>query len=147
MWRFSSHIRALRHIRGYGIHSPFAFMLATEVIRLPKGYSYYDEKEAASLMPRSFRRLGMALHRFKWRFGDCVIKFVSPDNIAEISKMIETSSQNGSIPTAMVIIKPYPETIRHIAEIASSGVLFHGKKALIYFSHPAMRFIAYDYRF
>lgn len=33
----------LRHSRGFGIHSPFAFRLITEVLRPQRSYAYYSE--------------------------------------------------------------------------------------------------------
>lgn len=34
-------LRRLRHSRGFGIHSPFAYRFITEVLNLPKEYGYY----------------------------------------------------------------------------------------------------------
>lgn len=35
----------LRHSRGFGIHSPFAFRLITEVLRPQRCYAYYSEAD------------------------------------------------------------------------------------------------------
>lgn len=44
--------RRWRHTRGFGVHSPFAFRLVTEVIRPPLGYIYYAEEEPDMPPPR-----------------------------------------------------------------------------------------------
>jgi len=35
--------KSLRHSRGYGIHSPFAYRMVREVLCPPHGYAYYAE--------------------------------------------------------------------------------------------------------
>ena len=97
-------LRSLRHLKGYGIHSPYAYMLATEVLRLPGGYSYYDE---GLLKPVAMPRLAVALQRFEWRFG----------------------------------------TVPRIRKETPTGVLFFGKRAMVYFPNSKVRFVAYEYRF
>lgn len=36
-----------RHGRGFGVHSPYAYRMVTDVLRLPRTYAYYDYAEIA----------------------------------------------------------------------------------------------------
>lgn len=47
----------LRHRKGYGIHSPFAFRFITEVLNPPHGYRYYAEDSCTSADARVLARL------------------------------------------------------------------------------------------
>jgi len=40
-----------RHGRGYGVHSPLAFDLLQNVLRLPRGYDWYDTPRVGALWP------------------------------------------------------------------------------------------------
>lgn len=42
--------RRLRHLKGYGVHSPSAYTLVREVVHPPRGYAYYCYTD----LPRSF---------------------------------------------------------------------------------------------
>ena len=46
-----------RHLRGYGVHSPFAYALITEAIREAAGYDYYDYSRLATPRERLLYRL------------------------------------------------------------------------------------------
>lgn len=54
-----------RHTRGYGVHSPFAFSIVTEVVQNPKGYEYYGYKEIETQAKtnRKERKFAKMLHR------------------------------------------------------------------------------------
>lgn len=45
-----------RHSKGYGVHSPYAYKIVTEVIQQPKGYSYYGYDKIKGLSQRKERR-------------------------------------------------------------------------------------------
>lgn len=47
----------LRHRRGFGIHSPFAFRFITEVLNPPRGYRYYAEEDSRTDDERILARL------------------------------------------------------------------------------------------
>lgn len=47
----------LRHKRGFGVHSPFAFRFITEVLNPPRKYRYYAEDGCASKDGRFLARL------------------------------------------------------------------------------------------
>lgn len=48
-------LRRYRGSRGYGVHSPSAFRIVTEVVRAPKGVVYYGEERLAT-MPDAYGR-------------------------------------------------------------------------------------------
>lgn len=53
----TSIINRLRHKRGFGVHSPLAFMLIRDVVYPPRGYGYYVEDEIDAMCDnRSDRR-------------------------------------------------------------------------------------------
>ncbi len=47
----------LRHSRGFGVHSPFAFRFITEVLNPPRGYRYYAEDTSRTDDERILARL------------------------------------------------------------------------------------------
>lgn len=47
----------LRHRRGFGVHSPFAFRFITEVLNPPRNYRYYAEETGVSKNDRFLARL------------------------------------------------------------------------------------------
>lgn len=47
----------LRHRRGFGVHSPFAFRFITEVLNPPRGYRYYAEECCPDRTGRILARL------------------------------------------------------------------------------------------
>lgn len=59
--------RRWRHTRGYGVHSPFAYMLTKEVVRPKRGYAFYgyddisDEARSARLSGARERAARMLL--------------------------------------------------------------------------------------
>lgn len=126
--------RNWRHTRGYGVHSPYAYMLATEVLRLPRGYSYYDETGANGLKKRS---LGMAMLRYKWRFG------VSPTLVPAQKALAVIATAHHPV----AVVKPPKELIASVQKTAVHGVLFYNRKALAYFPNEKVSFVAYGYRF
>lgn len=123
-------LRSLRHLKGYGIHSPYAYMLATEVLRLPGGYSYYDE---GLLKPVAMPRLAVALQRFEWRFGT-------------MPRIMEENEQPGADAPA-VWLNPSKPFLDQFRKETPTGVLFFGKRAMVYFPNSKVRFVAYEYRF
>lgn len=50
-------LQRLRHKRGFGVHSPFAFRFITEVLNPPRGYRYYCEQDCPSADIRIVERL------------------------------------------------------------------------------------------
>lgn len=62
-----------RHTRGYGVHSPFAYMIVKEVIRPAEGYAYYgyvdiDNAIDDNSLPGT-RRMARILLRLAARLG------------------------------------------------------------------------------
>lgn len=124
--------RAWRHRKGYGVHSPYAYMLVTDILALPKGYSYYDEP---LLKPRALPRLALAIQRYQWRFGG-EVKYL--DSEQKIPHFIENLA---------VCINPSAEYLVAFRETMRTGVLFFGQKAMLYFPNPGVQFVAYEYSF
>ena len=87
--------REWRHSKGYGVHSPYAYMLVTDILALPKEYTYYDEP---LLRPKTLPRLALALQRYQWRFGR---EAVYLDSAQKIPHFIETF---GHLGYAIIII-------------------------------------------
>lgn len=57
--------RRWRHGHGYGVHSPFAYLMVKEVVRPGNGYDYYGYdciNEACAAMPRDHRHRHMRRH-------------------------------------------------------------------------------------
>ena len=126
--------RNWRHTKGYGVHSPYAYMLVTEILSLPRGYAYYDEDSLpVSVMPR----LAVALQRFQWRFGKVPAVVDAQEALSAINE--------GKVPVA--VIAPADNLVEAIKTHAESGVLFYNSRALVYFPNEKMRFVAYGYRF
>lgn len=51
-------LKRWRHTRGFGVHSPFAYRIIRDGIRLDKEYAYYADEEIA----RICRREGLSYH-------------------------------------------------------------------------------------
>lgn len=67
---------AYRHRRGFGVHSPSAFVLVNEVIRSP--YSYYAYDKINDSLPRDKARTARLLHRMVARVRPSCV-FFSPN--------------------------------------------------------------------
>lgn len=126
--------RNWRHTKGYGVHSPYAYMLVTEILSLPRGYAYYDED---SLPVSAMPRLAVALQRYQWRFGKVPAVLDAQEALSAINE--------GKVPVA--VVAPLHSLVEEIKAHAESGVLFHNRKALVYFPNDKVRFVAYGYRF
>lgn len=124
--------RAWRHRKGYGVHSPYGYMLVTEILSLPKGYAYYDE---ALLRPKAMRRLALALQRYQWRFG------------GEVRYLPDGHKIPGFIEDLTVCLRPGREYVNRFKSLMRTGVLFFGSRAMVYFPNPKVQFVAYEYRF
>ncbi len=124
--------REWRHSKGYGVHSPYAYMLVTDILALPKEYTYYDEP---LLRPKALPRLALALQRYQWRFGR---EAVYLDSAQKIPHFIENLA---------VCLNPTTEYVAAFKEAMRTGVLFFGKRAMVYFPNPQVQFVAYEYRF
>lgn len=124
--------RAWRHRKGYGVHSPYGYMLVTEILSLPKGYAYYDE---AQLRPKTLRRLALALQRYQWRFGGEVSYLDSEQKIPDL------------IEDLTVCLNPERAYVEQFKSTMHTGVLFFGRRAMVYFPNRKVQFVAYEYRF
>lgn len=59
-----------RHTRGYGVHSPFAYQMVTEVINGRRGYAYYGEEALENKLKgydRNLRRFALKVMRLASR--------------------------------------------------------------------------------
>lgn len=158
-------IRQWRHIRGYGVHSPYAFMLTTEILSLPRGYSYYHDGQVLKLQcSRTVQRLISALLRYAWRFGFSKFDNAGHDEVwqqfpslageitadgARICVVADSAALSAARLDGVVLasygkVKAQADWIR---KNCVAGVLFYSERALLYFSNPAVRFVAYEYRF
>ncbi len=45
--RFFERFKCWRHGRGFGVHSPYAFRMVSDVLHLPVSYSYYQYRDIA----------------------------------------------------------------------------------------------------
>ncbi len=83
----------LRHSRGYGVHSPFAYALIMDAIREPAGYDYYAYAE----LPQARQRL---LYRLAAYFDPAGIEACGADAGAALAACPRKA---GVRPAAMVI--------------------------------------------
>lgn len=157
--------RAWRHTHGYGVHSPYAYMLVTEVLDLPGGYAYYDEPLWGS------DRMARALLRYAHRFGYAGCE-ISASVAEDIRQRLADSigAETPGKPCIRILDANKDEFVAdenllpedcilavrgNVRRLASelmqsndSGVLFYDpSRGLIYFPNPKMRFVAYEYRF
>ena len=160
-------IRAARHLRGYGVHSPFAYILATEILRLPRRYSYYAEAEITRNLPPSFRKRGLALLRYAWRFRNTAFLFMDTKNYGEcdifrtcldksttekpeVSETTDTTDFLRAVYASTHVATACGDIQQLTASIAAgtaTGILFYSPDSLIYFPNRKVRFVAYEYRF
>lgn len=54
MRSLSERYKRWRHTRGYGVHSPFAYMLVNEVVHPPKAYGYYNYDAILPDIPHNY---------------------------------------------------------------------------------------------
>ncbi len=88
-----------RHGRGFGVHSPLAFHLLADVIRRPKGASYYDETTLAeSFVDRKHRRAARIAFRLA---ADCrpmqVTLLVSDNDMTKWRNIIASAAPHATI--------------------------------------------------
>ncbi|MBQ5722611.1 MAG: hypothetical protein IIV64_00270, partial [Muribaculaceae bacterium] len=58
LWqRFAQWYKRLRHSKGFGVHSPYAFMLVGQLLNCPYRYYAYDDIEGYLLNQPDSRRL------------------------------------------------------------------------------------------
>lgn len=168
--RMLYHYRAYRHRRGYGVHSPYAFMLATEVLAVARGYGYYGEIKARAALAGRHRGLFLAALRYAWRFGyssfDGDLRGPQHDRRWECWRSMAGIAVSGGRRMAagteavrlvaaatggdsvVVAYGDAAEVVKAAIEAeCMTGVLFHYTGQLMYFPNPKVRFVSYEYRF
>lgn len=83
-----------RHTRGYGVHSPFAYRMVTEVIQDPKGYAYYG-----------FENIDPGRRRKEKRFLRSLLRLAAINDVG--SAYLAKSRQNE--PLKQVLLAANPE--------------------------------------
>lgn len=58
-----------RHTRGYGVHSPYAYMIVKEILKTPKGAQYYGEGEIEQTIVKSSDRRWRKTAKFLLRLA------------------------------------------------------------------------------
>lgn len=119
----------LRHRRGFGIHSPFAFRFITEVLNPPRGYRYYAEENVRS----SDERL---LARMKGFFGINSVVYAKDSAASDYARAGIIVADLGSVDSAPLIeriregnvvvlaLNHSERTLRPLLEAMPSGMSF-----------------------
>lgn len=96
-----------RHGRGFGVHSPLAFSLLSEVLRKPDGVAYYDEEALSRAFGRGRRR---RVARTVYRLA----AYVNPTSVAVLVGETELSQWSrllhSAVPSARVTAKVHPDS-------------------------------------
>lgn len=128
MARGLDRINRWRHRHGFGVHSPLAFIIATEAISRPSRYIYYEEEriENETGNPR------MRQH------------YTRQCRLRNLVNRINSSKTDCSI-TADYIIDPRPEDIDKATILLSStgGILFEGRDYIITIRRQGLAFYRY----
>lgn len=128
MARGLDRINRWRHRHGFGVHSPLAFIIATEAITRPSRYIYYEEEQIENGTDNPRMR--------KHCTRRCRLR-----NLVE---RINSSKTGGSI-TADYVIDPRPEDIDKAAALLSrtGGILFEGRDYIITIQRQGLAFYRY----
>ena len=81
--------KRLRHTRGYGVHSPFAFRMVCEVLNPPRRCAYYLEAKLPTAEMRRLYRILVVLRPSK------VVIVATPERLARlqaVGRLVATSS-------------------------------------------------------
>lgn len=166
--------KRLRHTRGYGVHSPFAFSMLDNIY-YHRGYCYYAETEIENSVGHKhalqFRRC-MILHRLVARYSVCAV-YVDcscPDSFMQAIKLADSGlrftsdidksdliiDSNGElsaeevirlIPGRIILIFNPSDKIRILRTTGlTSGLMLYGKNSCLLAYRPKMRFTSYSIR-
>lgn len=90
-----------RHRHGFGVHSPLAFIIATEGVSRQKKYRYYEEEAIeASSLPLSLRRHNMRKCRIRnllQRLGITDYQYILNPTPRQRKDWMERLRNNGGI--------------------------------------------------
>lgn len=83
-------LRRVRHGRGFGIHSPFAYRFVTEVLRLPDDYGYYAYLYIA-------RQRMRVLFRVAVHFCPREVAFIGCEDNSEVRKAVFSAVSRAAV--------------------------------------------------
>ena len=109
-------LQRLRHKRGFGVHSPFAFRFITEVLNAPRGYKFYSEVQCAG----SDRRI---LARLQGRFAPKNTVYIGKRAIALAPKEVKHENANLAAADFVVIDLRTADVNQELIERISKGEL------------------------
>ncbi|MDE6294869.1 MAG: hypothetical protein K2M03_02270 [Muribaculaceae bacterium] len=128
MARGLDRINRWRHRHGFGVHSPLAFIIATEAVSRPSRYMYYEEEkiENETADPRLRKhftrqcRLRNLIERLNNYGGNCIIR-------------------------AEYIVNPNPDKLNDACHRLSQtgGILFEGRDYIIIIEREGLTFYRY----
>lgn len=135
-----------RHTRGFGVHSPFAYRLVTEVVRPPRGYAYYAEfRPGMNRGERIFYRLGVFLRNCGIPQAARISQALTPDASRRRAERLRRWLADLGKP--LILERPAPEET-HAVESAmgdsATGLMLHSPRFLIAIPRPGMAFLRYD---
>lgn len=107
------YLNRLRHSRGFGIHSPYAFRFVNDVIR-PKSYGYYayDTIDADPLLPASMANKAKWLVRIAVFIGINRFIILLPGVTLETSSLAQDLTLNKPEGKASIFSQPFFRSLR-----------------------------------
>ena len=136
-----------RHSKGYGVHSPFAYRLVTDVVR-PGNYGHYVYGRFPEEDLRLVARLVISL-----KAGRMSVIGVNEKRLKELGKRLncrfETGSDAMSGPDELPVIAfDAPEQLRkELCRERERGLVFEGKRVIVSVPRREMAFVKYDMKF
>lgn len=168
--RIFSWISRMRHSRGFGVHSPYAFMLIHDLIE--SRYAYYSDDSLEEILRRvpEYKHDNRILFRIAARMQPDHIRIYGAGNPAAEEAVrlsrpkIKNSGEHGliyisspgfdkeflkysRIPDQIILARKLkPESLAFIEENINYGLLLYSPRLTLFIARKEMAFLSYDIR-
>lgn len=141
-------LRRVRHGRGFGIHSPFAYRFITEVLNLPSEYGYYQYLYIKEGTPRTIFRIAVRFQPAKVcvvgeqpdvrKAITCAVPKAAYSDMAEAEMIVFDASKQRKLPveaiptgtiTVILNYKKWKNRLRYL-EALPAGMTFSNASSM-----------------
>ncbi len=135
-------LKRWRTSKGFGVHSPFAYTLITEVLRLDDRYGWYayDEIDAVTTHGPTRRRARL-IYRIARRFSDrrlAVVGRFTEADVAAFDLAVPRHPLTADVAKAEVAIITDRATARAARKAMSCGMSFSSRSIAVLVLDPAL---------
>lgn len=148
---FADWYKRLRHSKGYGVHSPFAFRMVLETLNPPRGYRYYAEEAFADPDHRLVYRIIVALQPSEVHIigSDChceslkpVIRSAAGCFSSQNPPLAIVTGASGVIPSGVSVftLRPMDALFRQHVECFEYGHLYSNSRRALFVARQGLPF-------